>query len=69
MRKYDKVDQSMTKHLTTQGRPIPKGGLHFSSVKKKTWTPLIGTFDTLTTVKNILEMRKLWPPKIKGVKN
>jgi hypothetical protein len=35
MRKYDRVDQLVTKHLTIQGRPNLKGGLHFSSVKKK----------------------------------
>jgi hypothetical protein len=28
-----------------------------------------GTFNTLKIVENKLEMRKLWPPKLKGVKN
>jgi len=30
--------------------------------------PLLGTYDTLTNIKNGLKMRKLWPPKVKGVK-
>jgi hypothetical protein len=34
------------------------------------WTPPLGTSDTLTVVKeNGLEMRKLWPAKIKEVEN
>jgi hypothetical protein len=35
----------------------------------KNWTSLLGTSNTLTIVENILKMRKLWPPKVKGVKN
>jgi hypothetical protein len=32
----------------------------------KTQTPPLGASDTLTVVENELEMRKLWPPTIKG---
>jgi hypothetical protein len=35
----------------------------------KTWTSSLGTSNTLTIIENILEMRKLQPPKVKGVKN
>ncbi len=31
--------------------------------------PPLGTFDTLKIVKNGLDMKLLWPPKVKGVKN
>jgi hypothetical protein len=40
-----------------------------SGVQSKTWTPLLGASDTLTIVENWLEMRKLRPPKVKGVWN
>jgi hypothetical protein len=36
-------------------------------MSKKNLNP--SSFDTLTIVENGLEMRKLWPPKVKGVKN
>jgi len=35
----------------------------------KTWTFPLGTCNTLTIVENILEMRKLRLPKVKGLKN
>jgi hypothetical protein len=55
----------LTEHLSIQGRPDPRGGLH-SNVQKNS-NP--SSFDTLTIVENGLKMRKLWPPKVKGVKN
>jgi len=36
---------------------------------KQTWSPPLGASNTLRIVENKLEMRKLWPPKVKGVKN
>ncbi len=39
-------------------------------VLKQNLKPSLGTSNTLRIVENILEMRKLWPPKeVKGVKN
>jgi hypothetical protein len=35
----------------------------------KTSTSPLGTSNTLAIIKTGLEMRKLWPPKVKGVKN
>ncbi len=35
----------------------------------KNLKPLLGASNTLRLVKNKLKMRKLWPPKVKGVKN
>jgi hypothetical protein len=35
----------------------------------KTWTPPLGTSGTLAIVENRLEIRKLWPHKVKGVEN
>jgi len=49
----------MTEYLSTQGRSDPRGGLRCLWCPNKTWTPSLGTFDTLTVVKNRPEMRKL----------
>jgi len=50
--------------------PDSRGELHCLWCPDKTWTPLLGTSNTLTIVKNKLKMRKLHsPPKVKGVKN
>jgi len=38
-------------------------------VSKQNLSPLLGASNTLKIVKNGLKMRKLCPPKIKGVKN
>jgi hypothetical protein len=39
-------------------------------VSKQNLKPLLlGASDTITIVENELEMRKLWYPKVKGVKN
>jgi len=35
----------------------------------KTWTPPLSTCNPLTIIKNGLKMRKLQPPKVKGIKN
>jgi hypothetical protein len=63
------VDRPMTKQLSTQGRPDPKGGLHCLWCPNKTWILPLVAFNTLTIVENRLKMRMLWAPKIKGVKN
>jgi len=38
-------------------------------VPNKTLSPPLGISKKIRIVKNGLEMRKLWPPKVKGVKN
>jgi hypothetical protein len=48
---------------TNQGRAL------LLLVSKKKSTPPLGTFNTQKIVENKLEMRKLQPPKVKGVKN
>jgi hypothetical protein len=58
-----RVNWLVTEHLSTQGRPDPKGGLHCSWCSNKTSTPPIGPLGALKIVKNGLELRKLWPPK------
>jgi hypothetical protein len=35
----------------------------------KTWSPPLSASNTIRIVENGLEMRKLWSPKVKGVKN
>jgi hypothetical protein len=37
-------------------------------VSKKNLTSPIGTSSTLKIVKNILKLKKLWPPKVEGLK-
>ncbi len=59
----------MIEHLNVQGRLDLRGGLHCFQSPNKTWTPPFSAFDSLTIVENKLEMIKLWPPKVKGVKN
>jgi hypothetical protein len=56
-------------HLNAQGKQDRKGGLYFFWCQNKTWTPPIGTYGTQKIVKNGIELKKLWPPKIKEVKN
>jgi hypothetical protein len=52
------------------GKPgDPRGRVCCFWCANKTWTLVFGAFDTLTIVKNGSKMRKLRPPKKKGVKN
>ncbi len=64
-----RVEQPMNDHLSVQGRPNPRGRFCCFWCPNKTWTPPIDAFSALKIIKNILELRKLWPPKIIGVKN
>ncbi len=48
---------------TSQGRAL------WLLVCKKNLKPPLGASNTLRIVENRLEMRKLWPSKVKGVKN
>ncbi len=64
-----RVNWSITEYLSTQGRLDPRGGLCCLWCSNKTWTPSPGACDTLTVIKNRLEMRKLQPSKVKGIKN
>jgi hypothetical protein len=49
----------VTEHLSTQGRPDPREGLHCFWCPNKTWIPPIGASDTLKIVKHEIELRKL----------
>jgi len=52
----------VSEHLNAQGRPDPRGGFPCF------WCPL-GVSDPIEVFKNGLEMKKLCPPKVEGVKN
>jgi len=67
--RWGKVDRSVTEHLSAQLRSDPRGGLCCFWCPNKTWTPPHGASDTLTIIKNGLEIRKLLSPKVKRVKN
>jgi len=64
-----KVFQLATKHLSAQSKLDPRRRFRCFWHPKNTWTPPFSASNTLTIVENILEMRKLRPPKVKGVKN
>jgi hypothetical protein len=49
-----RVDWSVTKHLSAQGRPNPKGGLCCFWCPNKTWTPPLDACDTLTCWKGVI---------------
>jgi hypothetical protein len=61
----NREDQSVIKHLNAQGKPDPRGGLHCFWCPNRSWTPPLYTFDTVIIIKVGLEMRKLWPLKVK----
>jgi hypothetical protein len=48
---------------------LAQGGLRCFLCPNKIWNSPLGTSNTLTIIENELEMRKLWPPKLKGVNN
>jgi hypothetical protein len=50
-------------HLNAQGKPDSRGGLCCFWSPNKTSTHPLGAIDTLTIIKNGLEMRKLPPSK------
>jgi hypothetical protein len=58
-----KVDEPMIEHLGAQGKPNPRGRLCCFECPNKTWSSLLSTSNTLTIVKNELEMSKLEPQK------
>ncbi len=68
-KRYPRVDQLVTEHLSVKDKPDPRGGLHCFCCPNKTWTYPLGESNTLTIVQNKLEMRKLLPPKVKESKN
>ncbi len=59
----------MIEHLSAKGKSDPRGGLHYFYCPNKIWTPPIGAFGTLKIVKNWIELKKLWAPKVERVKN
>jgi hypothetical protein len=50
-------------YLNAQGKPNSRGGLSCFWCPNKTSTHPLGAIDTLTIIKNGLEMSKLPPPK------
>jgi len=64
-----KVEWPVSEHLSIQSKPNPRGKFRCFWCPKKTWMPPLGTFDVLKIVKNGLDMKLLWPPKVEGVKN
>jgi len=59
----------VTEHLSAQGRPDTRGGLCCFWCPNNTRTPPIDASGVLKIIKNRIELRKLWPPQIEGVKN
>jgi hypothetical protein len=59
----------MIEHLCNAGQIQGEGSVVFGVQTILIWTLALGTFDTLTIIQNKLEMRELWAPKLKGVKN
>jgi hypothetical protein len=57
------LDVSTALKYNSQGRVL------LLLVSKKILSPSLDTSNTLRIVENRLEMRNLWPPKVKGVKN
>jgi len=53
--------------LNVQGKQDPRGRLYCFQCLNKTWTHPIGLYGTLEIIKNGMELRKLWPPKVEGV--
>jgi hypothetical protein len=51
-----RVNRLVTEYLSTQGKPDQKGGLHCFWCSNQNWTPPLGASETLTIVKNGLEM-------------
>ncbi len=64
-----KVEWPMSEHWSIQGKSNSRGKLRYFRCPKKTWMPPLGTFDALKIVKNGLDMKLLWLPKVEGVKN
>jgi hypothetical protein len=63
-----RVEQPMSDHLSAQGRPDQRGGLHCFWSPNKTWTPLIRASDAQKIANAGLELKKLQPPKVEGSK-
>jgi hypothetical protein len=58
----------MIQHLNAQGKLDPRGRLHCFWCPNKTWTPFIDAPGTLKIVKDEIELKKLWLPKVEGSK-
>jgi hypothetical protein len=63
---FIRVNWLVTEHLSTQGKPDPREGLHYFWCPKKPWTPTIGASSTLKIVKNGVELTKLRPLQVEG---
>jgi len=59
----------VTEHVSAQVRLDPRGGLHGFYCPKRTWTLPIGASNALKIIWNGIKFKKLWPPKVEGVKN
>jgi len=56
----------MSDYLSIQARPDPSGGLHCFLVSKQNLNPF---YWWIKICQKKLQMRKLRPPKVEGVKN
>jgi hypothetical protein len=61
-----RLDWLVIEHLSAQAGWIQGESSFVSDVQTKLEPPPLGAYDIITIVKNGLEMRKLWPPQIKG---
>jgi hypothetical protein len=57
------------KYLSVQGRLDPRGELYCFWCPNKTSISPIGSFGALKIIKNEIKLQKLWPSKVKGVKD
>ncbi len=56
----------MIEHLSVQGKPDSRGGLHCLWCPNKTWTLPLGTSDTLIMVQNELKKENYGPQNKEG---
>ncbi len=64
-----RLNQLVNEHLNIQGKQGPRGRLCCFQCPNKNWTHPIGIYGTVKIIKNRMELRKLWPPKVEGVNN
>ncbi len=66
--KSSRVNRPVTEHLSAQGRLDRRGGLCCFWCPNQTWAPPIKASGALIIVKNEIELRKIWSPKVEGSK-
>jgi hypothetical protein len=60
-----RVDWWVIEHLSSHGWLDPRGGLHCLWCPNKTWTPPLGTSNTLTIIKKQIRNEKVTTPQSK----